>query len=311
MPILSTLRSTAGIRSRVQPSANSSISLSILTWCTVTPRTRSAAYGETGGLPWVIRSASRSRTGASRSSASKRMSRARLRALLRAGGTLRPAEVLAGPGVDLDLLAGRDEQRHLDGGAGLEGGRLGAAGGPVALDAGVGLADGELDRGRQVDVQGGAVVERHRDGLLLEQVTGRVTDHRRGNPRLVVVLHVHEDEVGALAVQVLHLAPVDIGHVHLDAGVEGAVDDLARHDVLQLAAHEGAALARLDMLELDDGPELAVEVQRHAVLQVVRGRHVVSPRSENEKFPGRRREQARPAGSYDQDVLDPDTAPAG
>jgi hypothetical protein len=34
-------------------------------------------------------------------------------------------------------------------------------------------------------------------------------------------------------------------------------------------------------------------------------------KSKNEKFPGRRREEACPAGSYDQDVLDPDTAPAG
>src|SRR5262249_57739631 len=114
-----------------------------------------------------MRSASRSRTGEPRSSASKRMSRARLRALLRAGGISGAAEVLAGPGVDLDLLSGRDEQRHLDGGAGLEGGGLGAAGRPVALHAGVGLADGELDRGRQVAVQRGAVVERPRAGLAL------------------------------------------------------------------------------------------------------------------------------------------------
>src|SRR3984893_4730038 len=34
-------------------------------------------------------------------------------------------------------------------------------------------------------------------------------------------------------------------------------------------------------------------------------------RSKNEQVSGRRREQARPVGSHDQDVLDPDSAPAG
>src|SRR4029077_4604672 len=97
----------------------------------------------------------------------------------------------------------------------------------------------------------------------------------------------------------------------LDAGVEGPVDNLAGQDVLQLGTHEGAALARLDVLELDYGPELPVEVQRHAVLQVVGGGHVVSPRLKNEKFSRRRREEARPVGPHDQDVLHPDTPPAG
>jgi hypothetical protein len=42
-----------------------------------------------------------------------------------------------------------------------------------------------------------------------------------------------------------------------------------KFDVLQLGPHERGALARLDVLELHDGPELAVEVENHAVLQVI------------------------------------------
>src|SRR5579859_2796084 len=159
----STFLSTAGIRSRVQPSAYAAISSSIRAECAVTPRTSSTAYADTGGLPIATRSASRSSTGSPRNSASKRTSSARLRALLRAGGITASqrapaptgltseerarreggaskgarrrvgpaeragpaqpsgaAEVLAGPGVDLDLLPGRDEQRNLDRRAGLE-----------------------------------------------------------------------------------------------------------------------------------------------------------------------------------------------
>lgn len=56
--------------------------------------------------------------------------------------------------------------------------------------------------------------------------------------------------------------------------VERLVDDLAGEHVLELGAHEGRALAGLDVLELDDGPELAAfELEHQAVLEVVRGSH--------------------------------------
>src|ERR1700751_2624656 len=102
-------------------------------------------------------------------------------------------------------------------GGGRERGRVGPAGRAVALGAGVGLADGQLDGRGHVHVQRRAVVERDRDRLLLEQVVRGVADHGGGDPGLVVVLRVHEHEVGALTVQVLHLAAVYGGHVDLDA----------------------------------------------------------------------------------------------
>ena len=52
-------------------------------------------------------------------------------------------------------------------------------------------------------------------------------------------------------------------------GNEGLVDDLAGENVLDGGAHEGGALARLDVLELDDGPQLAIEVQNRTVLDVI------------------------------------------
>ena len=64
------------------------------------------------------------------------------------------------------------------------------------------------------------------------------------------------------------LARLDLG-----AGVERLVDDLAGQDGLELGAHEGGALAGLDVLELHDGPELALDVEDHAVLQVVGRSH--------------------------------------
>jgi hypothetical protein len=61
---------------------------------------------------------------------------------------------------------------------------------------------------------------------------------------------------------------VDAGE--LLAGAEGLVDDGARADVLHLRAHEGSALAGLHVLELDDAPDVAVDLDVHAVAELVR-----------------------------------------
>ena len=58
---------------------------------------------------------------------------------------LRSGHVLAGARVDLDGLAGTDEERHLHHVARFEGGRLAGARDAVPLDAGLGLGDRELD----------------------------------------------------------------------------------------------------------------------------------------------------------------------
>jgi hypothetical protein len=58
--------------------------------------------------------------------------------------------------------------------------------------------------------------------------------------------------------------------VELLARTEGLVDDGAGVERLQLRAHERPALAGLDVLELDDPPRLAVDLDVHAVLELVR-----------------------------------------
>src|SRR5690606_19391315 len=69
------------------------------------------------------------------------------------------------------------------------------------------------------------------------------------------------------------VAAIDVLDVDLGAGVERLVVGPTGHDVLELGAHERAALARLDVLELHDGPELSVEIQDDAVLDVCGGCH--------------------------------------
>ena len=72
--------------------------------------------------------------------------------------SLGAAEVLAGAGVDLDLLAGLDEEGNLDLCAGLEGCGLGRVGSGVACKAGVGVGDYEVNEEGRLDVEDLALV---------------------------------------------------------------------------------------------------------------------------------------------------------
>ena len=93
----------------------------------------------------------------------------------------------------------------------------------------------------------------------------------RAQRELLVGAFVHEDDLVAGVVQVLHVLRLRVDAGHLLARPERAVDDGARLEVLQPRADERAALPRLHVLELDDAPDLAVELDVHAVLELVRG----------------------------------------
>ena len=141
----------------------------------------------------------------------------------------------------------------------------------VALHARFGVGDGELDRGGQLDADDLALVHRQHRGVAFLEEVDRVADAVGRDLQLVVALVVHEDVVGAFAVEELHLALVDHREHDLLVGPEGAIDHGARAHVLQLRAHERATLAGLHVLELDDVHEPFGQVERHAVLQVVGG----------------------------------------
>src|SRR5699024_1359222 len=113
----------------------------------------------------------------------------------------------------------------------------------------------------------------HRGPGVLQQVALVVTDDRVRDGDLGVGDDVHEDERFAGDVERYHLTAVDVGELFLGDCVEGLVNDLSRDDVLQLGTDERAALARLDVLELEDVPQNTVESQGRAVLDVVRRGH--------------------------------------
>src|SRR5262245_48946647 len=87
----------------------------------------------------------------------------RSRSVMARGSALDALAVLAGARVDAEEILLVDEERHVDGGAGLERGRLLRAARGVALDARLRRGDAELDEVRQGHADGAPVPEQHED----------------------------------------------------------------------------------------------------------------------------------------------------
>jgi hypothetical protein len=79
--------------------------------------------------------------------------------------------------------------------------------------------------------------------------------------------------VGAVLVEELHLARLGADGPELLAGAERLVDRSAVGRALELGAHERRALARLDVLEVDDLVDRALDVDVGAVLELVGADH--------------------------------------
>src|SRR5581483_1458914 len=82
---------------------------------------------------------------------------------------------------------------------------------------------------------------------------------------------VHEVHLGAVVVEELRLLHLGVHARELLPRPERLVHHGAGVEALQLRAHERAALARLDVLELDDPPHRAAVLDVHPVLELVRG----------------------------------------
>src|SRR5690606_26338176 len=182
---------------------------------------------------------------------------------------LRPRDVFAGAGVDLQHLALVDEQRHTHDRTGLQLGGLLAAGGGITAHARVGLDHLQVDVRRRGHLQGHAVPQRHDAGDALLQPL-RIVAHGllAGGVLLEVVGH-HEMPEVAVGIQVLHVRIDRVGGLHRIAALERALDGAAGLQVAHLHAVEGLALARLDHLVLDDRIGVVVEQDLETGLEFV------------------------------------------
>src|SRR5918994_7673448 len=188
----------------------------------------------------------------------------------RPAGASGAADVAAFARVDLDPVARVDEEGHLDDRARLEGRRLRHVRHRVAPDAGLGVRDRELDRGRKLHTRGLAADEEQLDGARRLHVRQLRIERVVRQRELLVRPLVHEDDLISGVVEVLHVLDLGEDARELLTCTERLVDHGAGVDALHLGAHERAALARLHVLELDDAPHRALELDVHAVLELVR-----------------------------------------
>ena len=172
--------------------------------------------------------------------------------------------------IDLDPLADVHEQRHLDDGAGLEGCGLRdvrdgvAAAPPGSVSATVSSTDAGswMPAGLPLTVRICTVD----DGSMYASSSATSPC---GKPELLERLLVHEVRLGAVVVEELDVLHLGVDARELLAGAERLVDDRSAIEILELRPHERAALARLHVLELDDAPHRALELDVHPVPELV------------------------------------------
>src|SRR2546428_3644456 len=198
----------------------------------------------------------------------------------------RTLEILAGPRIDPDLVATLDEQRHAHAQSSLQSRRLRRAGCRVALETKVSLGDRENHRGRQLHADRIALVLTEQGGHPVGEVAHRVAELSLVERDLVVRRGVHEVVVRAVLVEVLHVAVVEPRPLEAVAGLKGLLNQVAPANVAQLHAHLGTAAPELDVLEFDHLVEIAVELDRHAALDLA-GRDHVSLRGPRPGAPSR------------------------
>ena len=79
--------------------------------------------------------------------------------------------------------------------------------------------------------------------------------------------------VAVVLIEVLHAAGLGPDRPELLPGAEGPVDHRAVTGAPELGPHERPALARLDVLELDNAEDLAVDLDVRAIAEFVGADH--------------------------------------
>lgn len=160
------------------------------------------------------------------------------------------AYIAAVAGIDLDSVAGVDEQGYAYGCAGLHSGGLQGVCGGVSLDAGLGVGHLKDGLGGHLGIEhgvGAGVADNLHNVTLLHEVGS--CDEFLGDGHLVECLLVHEDVVAAICIEILVGAALHTHVLEFFADVEAALEHAAVDDVLQFCAHEGVALAGLHVEE--------------------------------------------------------------
>src|SRR5216684_680967 len=162
-------------------------------------------------------------------------------------------------GVDHQPRADADMRRHHHADAAFDDGGLVGRRRGLAPHHGIGLGDGERHGLGQLDADRRAFVKRHHDFHAVLQEAGLLfVEHVDPDRELLEVFLVHEGVAVVVLEQEGAVAFVDMDPVDRLAGTEALLQLVAFAQRLGFDRHEGATLARADVLHLGGHPELAV-----------------------------------------------------
>ena len=95
--------------------------------------------------------------------------------------------------------------------------------------------------------------------------------------QLLVSLCVHKVIQVTIVVEILHLLCFNVSGGILVGGAEGSFENRTCHDVLKAGTYERGALTGLNVLKIDDGPDLSVYFYGYALPEIASHDHKELP----------------------------------
>ena len=135
--------------------------------------------------------------------------------------------------------------------------------------------DQEVDGDRELDAERVALVARPVEDHAVLQEVDDVVERLGPQAELLVGLGLHEVEVVAVAIQELDRAAVDLRARPALARLERLLDGAALLDVAQLDPDLGRAAAHLDVVVVEDLPQVAIKLDDDALAQLAGADHGV------------------------------------
>ena len=178
------------------------------------------------------------------------------------------AEILARTGVYLDHFALVNEKGNSDLGTGFESSGFKSICSGIALEAGFGFGNFEVNECGRLYAENAALVgENTANHVLFNEleVIGKLGS-AYGN--LLIAFGIHEVVEIAVVIEVFHLASVDVSCGELVGGAESLFDNAARNNISYLCTNESCALAGFNMLEFDYLPNSTIHLEGYAVSEI-------------------------------------------
>ena len=89
---------------------------------------------------------------------------------------------------------------------------------------------------------------------IFQHVIGGIANRNGLDCHLIVSSAIHEHKIFAIFIKELHIAFFQNGYIDFDASIESSIHNFSRENRAQFGTNECWALARLNVLEINNCP---------------------------------------------------------